>query len=206
MRCRYSKKIYKNEENGFCVYVYHTDDMSVPPSARNKYYHGDGFEFTAVGNNLPSADTVEVDLKGKWNKGKCGLQLQVETYEELLPSSEEGIKGYLSSGMIKGVGPKTAEQIVNCFGTRTFEVLDKYPESLLQIKGITEKKLQAILSSYQESHAMRDLAAYLAPFQVTPRKIRKIYNFKKYDKFQVNQSKMDTYLCKGSVFCLRKER
>lgn len=61
------------------------------------------------------------------------------------------------------------------FGTRTFDVLDNYPDSLLEIKGITRKKLDGILLSYQGSHAMRDLAAYLTPFKVTPKKIQKIY-------------------------------
>ena len=99
----------------------------------------------------------------------------MESYEEMLPQTEEGIKGYLSSGMIKGIGPRTAELIVEKFGTRTFDVLDHYPDSLLEIRGITRKKLDAILLSYQGSHAMRDLAAYLTPFKVTPKKIQKIY-------------------------------
>ena len=108
-------------------------------------------------------------------RNKHGLQLQVEGYEEILPQTKEGIRGYLSSGMIKGIGPKLAELIVERFGTRTFDVLDHYPDSLLEIKGITRKKLDGILLSYQGSHALRDLAAYLTPFKVTPKKIQKIY-------------------------------
>lgn len=77
--------------------------------------------------------------------------------------------------MIKAIGPKTAKLIVAKYGTRIFEILDKYPDSLLSIKGITEKKLETILVSYYGSHAMRDLAAYLTPFNVTPKKIQKIY-------------------------------
>lgn len=103
------------------------------------------------------------------------MQLQVENFEEILPRTEEGILGYLSSGMVKGIGPRTAELIVKRFGKRTFDVLDHYPDSLLEIRGISQKKLDAILLSYHGGHAMRDLAAYLTPFKVTPKKIEKIY-------------------------------
>ncbi len=175
MRCRFVKEIFHNKDNGFCIFVYHTEDGSVPEAARDTRYKGKGFQFTATGTGLPDTDKTEADLKGKWIKSRYGLQLQVESYEEILPQTEEGIKCYLSSGMIKGIGPRTAELIVEKFGTRTFDVLDHYPDSLLEIKGITRKKLDAILSSYQGSHALRDLAAYLTPFKVTPKKIQKIY-------------------------------
>lgn len=175
MKCRFIKPIFQNKENGYCIFVYHTEDDSVPAQARSQYYKGSGYQFTAIGNNLPDTDSIEIDMQGKWIKSNYGLQLQVDTYEEILPQTKEGIMGYLSSGMVKGIGPKTARLIVDRFGTRTFDVLDNYPDSLLEIKGITQKKLDTILLSYRSSHAMRDLAAYLTPFNVTPKKIQKIY-------------------------------
>lgn len=175
MICRFAKIIFQNKENGFCVFVYHTEDDTVPVAARDSYYKGTDIAFTAVGNYLPDTDSVEVDMQGKWVKGKRGMQLQVENFEEILPRTEEGILGYLASGMVKGIGPKTAELIVKRFGKRTFDVLDYYPDSLLEIRGISQKKLDAILLSYHGGHAMRDLAAYLTPFKVTPKKIEKIY-------------------------------
>lgn len=175
MRSRFVKPLYQNKDNGYCIFVYHTMDEGLPAQAKSKYYSGEGSQFTAVGNNLPDTDTVEIDLQGKWIKNNHGTQLQVDTYEEILPQTEEGIIGYLSSGMIKGIGPKTAKQIVDKFGTRTFDILDNYPQSLLSIKGITEGKLETILASYHGSQAIRDLAAYLTPFNVTPKKIQKIY-------------------------------
>lgn len=176
MKCRYNRRIYEKESSGYCVYTYLTDDEGVPQAARNRYFKGDGIEFSAVGTNLPSDENIEVDLTGKWVKNpKYGFQLSVEAYTELLPQTEEGIKGYLASGMIKGIGPQMAERIVGRFGTRTFEVFENYPDSLLEIKGISQKKLDTILVSYHGSHAMRDLAAFLSPFNVTPKKIQKIY-------------------------------
>ena len=140
MRSRFVKSIFQNKENGYCVFVFHTEDTKVPVSAKNKYYKGNGCQFTAVGNSLPDTDAVEVELHGSWIKGKYGTQLQIESFEEIRPQTEEGILGYLSSGMIKGIGPKTAKLIVAKYGTRTFEILDKYPDSLLSIKGITERR------------------------------------------------------------------
>jgi len=175
MKCRFIKPIFQNKDNGYCIFVYHTEDSSVPAQARSQYYKGSGYQFTAIGNNLPDTDSIEIDMQGKWIKSNYGLQLQVDSYEEILPQTKEGIMGYLSSGMVKGIGPKTAKLIVDRFGTRTFDVLDNYPDSLLEIKGITQKKLDTILLSYRSSHAMRDLAAYLTPFNVTPKKIQKIY-------------------------------
>lgn len=175
MRCRYVREIYHNKDNGFCIFVYHTESAEVPDAAKDTHYKGKGARFTATGTGLPDTAATETELVGSWVKNKHGLQLQVESFEEVLPQTEEGIRGYLSSGMIKGIGPKTAELIVEKFGTRTFDVLDDYPDSLLEIKGITRKKLDAILLSYKASRAMRNLAAYLTPFKVTPRKIQKIY-------------------------------
>lgn len=173
MKCKFVKPIYQNKENGYCIFLYSTEDGSIPAAARKK--SGNGFQFTAVGNNLPDTDTIEVDLLGKWVKNRYGTQLQVEAYEEVLPQTKKGIEAYLASGMVRGIGPKTAKLIVDKFGARTFEILDNYPQSLLDIKGITERKLEIILTSYRGSHVMRDLAAYLTPFNVTPKKIKKIY-------------------------------
>lgn len=175
MRCRFQKSIFQNKENGFCIFVYHTDDGNVPQAARSKYYKGEGTEFTAVGNHLPDTSATDVELQGKWVKSDHGLQLQIEVCEAILPQTEDGIRSYLASGLIKGIGERTAQLIVDRFGVRTFDIFDNYPESLLEIKGITPNKLEKIMISYQGSHAIRDLSAYLSPFKVTTRKIQKIY-------------------------------
>lgn len=176
MKCRYYNKIFKNDANGYCVYLYHTDESGIPKEAQNQYYQGSGTVFAAFGTNLPDKEEAEVDLCGRWVKNaRYGIQLSVETYTEVLPQTEEGIQSYLASGMIKGIGPRTAELIVQRFGTRTFDILENYPDSLLEIRGITQRKLDGILRSYQESHVLRDLAAALTPFNISPKKIEKIY-------------------------------
>ena len=200
MKCRFVKAVYQNKESGYCVFVYRTDEPGVPEEARNTYYKGKGTYFTAIGSYLPDSDATETELKGKWiRNSRFGMQFQVESYEEFLPRSEEGIRAYLSSGMVKGIGPKTAELIVARFGARTFEVLEKYPDSLLEIKGITEKKLDVIRESYQASHALRDLAVYLAPFHITSRKLQKIYE--EYGSASLKVVKTNPYtLCRINGF------
>lgn len=175
MRCRFQKSIFQNKENGYCIFVYQTEDTNVPQGARSQYYNGEGVAFTAVGTQLPDTDITDVELQGKWIKNSHGLQLQVESCEEILPQTETGIRSYLASGFIKGIGARTAELIVDRFGVRTFDIFDNYPDSLLEIKGITPKKLEKIMASYQGSHAIRDLSAYLSPFKVSKKKILKIY-------------------------------
>ncbi len=96
MRCRYVKEIFYNKDNGFCIFVYHTKDAGVPEAAKDTRYKGEGVHFTATGIGLPNTDTTETELIGNWVKSKYGLQLQVESYEEILPQTKEGIKGYLA--------------------------------------------------------------------------------------------------------------
>lgn len=173
MRCRYEKEIHSNSENRYCVYLYLTEEQ-VPEGAKNKFRQGKEKAFTAVGYYLPAGMQLEYNLTGNWTKGKHGLQFSVEFYEEVIPDTEEGICQYLSSGVIKGIGPKTAEAIVDRFGSRTFEVFDREPEKLRAIRGITENKLTTILESYQAEHSRRELAMFLAPYQLGTRKIARI--------------------------------
>lgn len=199
MKARYVKTIYQNPDNGFCVYVYQTMEGDVPPAAKSTYYKGEGCEFTATGSKLPATSAIEVELNGRWIAGKRGLQLAVDSFSEILPQTIEGIRGYLSSGLIKGIGEKTAELITDRFGTDTFKIMDREPKKLLEIRGITEKKLQVIMSSYLESNAIRDLSAYLMPFHITERKVIKIYE--EYGAEALNVVKNNPFcLCKISGF------
>ena len=117
---------------------------------------------------------MDIELEGTWeDKERFGKQLKVEGFHVLLPKTRQGISSYLSS-MVKGIGPVLAEKIVDRFGENTFAVLDKEPERLLEIKGITEARLEAIKESYGESGEIRELMAYLAPYKVTPKKAEKI--------------------------------
>ena len=133
-------------------------------------------QIKAVGYCLPTSDKLRYRLKGHWIKHpKHGLQYEVESYEEVIAHTREGIIGYLASGQIKGVGHRIAEKIYDAFGQDTLEVLDHEPEKLMSVRGISEKKLRKIRDSYLASRGARDVIAFLAPHGVTAHRAIQIY-------------------------------
>lgn len=172
----FDKTLFCNEASKYCVLRLKTADLMVPEDARSPYKFSDHLiRFVAVGYDLPQTDSIKMELEGTWAKGKYGCQLQVERWHEIVPPTIEGIRGYLSSGLLKGIGPKTADAIVQRFGIQSLYVLEHQPEKLLEIRGITEDRLEEIKSGYAESKVMRDLMTLLAPFKVTPTTAMKIY-------------------------------
>lgn len=133
-------------------------------------------QIKAVGYCLPTCDKMRYQMQGRWSKNpKHGVQFEVETYEEIIIPTKEGIIAYLSSGQIKGIGPKMAERIYDAFGNLALEVLDKEPERLLAISGISRRKLQKICESYLANRGARDIVAFLTPFGITPRRAVRLY-------------------------------
>ena len=170
MLCRFDRAIFQSD-NGYCVFSYSTQDESVPKEARkNSFFSDDKIHFTAVGYHLVSTNVVEAELDGTWEKSKHGLQLSVTTCKQIVPTDQAGVLAYLSSGIIKGVGPEIAKAIVARFGDKTMEGLDQNPQQLLSIRGIARTKLKTIVASYEETKALRDLMIYLAPFGVSMKK------------------------------------
>lgn len=170
MLCRFDRAIFQSD-NGYCVFSYSTQDESVPKEARkNTFFCDDKIHFTAVGYHLVSTNVVEVELDGTWEQSKHGLQLSVTTCKQIVPTDQAGVLAYLSSGIIKGVGPEIAKAIVAKFGDKTMEVLDQNPQQLLSIRGIARTKLKTIVASYEETKALSDLMIYLAPFGVSMKK------------------------------------
>lgn len=103
------------------------------------------------------------------------MQLSAEQWREVIPRTTDGIRGYLASGLLKGIGEKTAAAIVERFGLETLDILEEQPERLLEIKRITESRLADIKTSYAESRMLRDLMTLLSPYKVTPVTAQKIY-------------------------------
>ena len=170
MLCRFDRAIFQSD-NGYCVFSYSTQDESVPKEARkNSFFNDDKIHFTAVGYHLVSTNVVEVELDGTWEQSKHGLQMSVTTCKQIVPTDQAGVLAYLSSGIIKGVGPEIAKAIVAKFGDKTMEVLEKTPQQLLSIRGIAKTKLKSIIASYEETKALSDLMIYLAPFGVSMKK------------------------------------
>lgn len=172
IHCTPIASIYYNSGNGYTVASYETEE-ELPAQVMDKK-KGIAGQFTAVGIELPTGTGLELDLEGEWKSSSYGFQYEVSNFHVNMPTTKEGIKAYLSSNLIKGIGPVTAEKIVEKFGVNTFHVLDNTPEKLMDIRGITETKLEEILDGYHKSNTIRELTVYLAPLGVTPNKIAKI--------------------------------
>ena len=126
----YDGTIFYNPANKFCIVSVKTADQSVPAEARsNRRYKDHLIRFTAVGYEIPRTDAVELELDGEWAKGKYGVQLQVEQWREIVPRTKNGVEGYLASGLIKGIGPKTAADIVERFGVDTLDIIEDEGQS-----------------------------------------------------------------------------
>jgi len=178
IKCLHERTLFFSEQTGFTIASYKTDDgNSIPVEARSKYKPKNGMTaFTAVGNRLPTVDGVEIELSGKWdNSGKYGTQLSIESYSIIRPKIAEGIIAYLAFDLIKGIGDKTAKAIVDRFGIFSLDIIDNEPKRLLEVPGITEKKLTSIMESYKESVGLRDIMTELAPYGMTPKKAEKIF-------------------------------
>ena len=170
------KVLFFNASSKYSVLRMKTEDSSVPTEARSPYrYHDHLIRFTAVGIELPQTDTVKIEMDGEWKDGKYGLQLQVDHWQEIVPPTLEGVRNYLASGLLKRIGEKTADAIIEKFGVNALEILEHQPDRLLEIRGITKERLAEIKDAYAETSRMRVLMTLLAPFKVTPTTAQKIY-------------------------------
>ncbi|MCL2301378.1 MAG: ATP-dependent RecD-like DNA helicase [Firmicutes bacterium] len=129
-----------------------------------------------VGQCLPLADGLQFQLHGHWSKDpKYGPQFELESYENLIAPGREGIVAYLASGLLKGIGRKTADRIYDRFGDDTLDVLDNDPEALLKIPGISPAKLSRIVDGYLLSRGAREVVSLLAPHGVGANRAVKIF-------------------------------
>lgn len=139
--------IYRNDDNGYAVLRIEAED---------------GGEVTAVGCLPQICQGEEVTLVGQWTTHPSyGEQFKTEYFERRLPATVKGIADYLSSGIIKGIGPKLARRIAEQFGEETFEVLAREPERLSTIRGITSAKAEEIQEQFLRQNSMRRLMEFL---------------------------------------------
>lgn len=120
---------------------------------------------TAVGL-LPALSVGEiVRLRGRWDyHHSFGRQFKAEQCEREMPKSSSDMLKYLSSGAIKGIGPKTALKIIERFGEQTFEIMESSPEELSKIKGISKEKAYEIADEFRKQFAIREVMIYLEKY------------------------------------------
>ncbi|WP_055071464.1 ATP-dependent RecD-like DNA helicase [Clostridium massiliamazoniense] len=154
--------------------------------------------YTAVGTVPQVKEGQNLKLSGEWIVHKqFGKQFKIESLEEILPTSIEGIKKYLSSGIIHGIGPVTAKKIVEKFGEKTLEILDNEIDRLKEVEGIGKKKLEIIIESYREQSELKNISIYFQEHGITMNQCLKIY--KKYGAASVDVVKENPYILSEEI-------
>ncbi|WIG62016.1 MAG: RecD-like DNA helicase YrrC [Ktedonobacterales bacterium] len=126
---------------------------------------------------LPGVSAGElIEVTGEWElHPQHGRHLRVKSFTSHAPVTATGLRRYLGSGVIKGVGPKTAERIVEHFGEQTLAVIELEPERLAEVKGISVAKRELIVRGWAEQQGVRDLMIFLQEHEVSPALATKIY-------------------------------
>ena len=153
---------YYDEETGYSVLR-----LSVPGRP----------DLVTVVGHLPEVQPGErLRLEGDWTTHpRYGRQFRAERCEQILPATAEGIRRYLGSGLIRGVGPVTAARIVDRFGVDTLRVLEEEPERLREVPGVGPKRAAAIARAWEEQKAIREVMLFLQSHGVTTGLAVKIY-------------------------------
>ena len=153
--------IFRNTENGYTVAV----------------IDANGEDITVVGK-FPQVTQGEcVELEGSFTKhNRYGEQFNAARVKIAKPTSEDGIVKYLSSGLIKGVGPVTALSIVNKFGKDTLDVIEFNHQQLTKVRGISERKANEIYEAFSEIRKMQNAVMLMQDYNISTNLAVKIYN------------------------------
>ncbi len=158
------KFLFTNQETGFSVFTLHV---------KNKE------QITVTGTFINVHAGQEIHLEGSWSfHAKFGKQFIATNYTTTLPTSLLGIKKYLGSGFIKGIGKVYADKIVEHFKEKTLVIIDQHPELLGQVPGVGPKRIECIKQSWVDQKYIAKIMVFLQEKGVTPSYGAKIY--KKY--------------------------
>ena len=155
--------VFENPETGYTIGRFTSRDY---PS-----------ELITVVGNLASANAGEsMLLKGMWvNNPQYGRQFQIEGYETVMPATIVGLRKYLGSGLIKGIGPVMASRIVNQFGMDTLDVIERTPRKLTRVQGIGRKRVEMIRGAWEAQREVKNVMLFLQSHNVSTSHAAKIY-------------------------------
>jgi len=157
--------IYQNKENGFAIFLLNV--------SANQHITVKGYVPTIVAGE-------QVSLTGIWNMHqKFGKQFDAKTCDSKAPTSIVGLKKYLGSGLIKGVGPVYAEKLVSYFGERVLDIIDKSPEELKKVPGIGIKRIETIIAAWKDQKEISNIMVFLQSMAISSIYSVKIYKFYK---------------------------
>src|SRR5579863_7866801 len=153
--------IFQNQENGFAVFV-------VQLNAKDSI---------TVKGSVPTITAGEhVVVRGVWNMHqKFGKQFDAQSCEKQAPTSILGLKKYLGSGLIKGIGPVYGDKLVAAFGEKVLEVIDQYPERLMSVPGIGAKRVEKIITAWKDQKEISNIMVFLQNKGISATYAVKIY-------------------------------
>ncbi|OON72524.1 SF1B family DNA helicase RecD2 [Streptomyces tsukubensis] len=177
---------YANEENGYTV-------------ARVDTGRGAGDLLTVVGALLGAQPGESLRMQGRWGSHpQYGKQFTVENYTTLLPATIQGIRRYLGSGLIKGIGPVMADRITTHFGLDTLDVIEQEPKRLIEVPGLGPKRTAKIAAAWEEQKAIKEVMVFLQGVGVSTSIAVRIY--KKYGDASISVVKGQPYRLAADVW------
>lgn len=163
--------IFHNRENGYTVAVFEIEAKAAEGQAEYEDY------FTAVGNLPGAAPGKSYRIQGDFVENRrYGQQFAISSSEEIMPSSEEGMRDFLASGSIKGVGRKTAVAIVAEFGEDTFDIIEKHPERLTEVPGVGKKVAAKIAEAFVTHREFAVISMTLQQYGISAPQTLRLYN------------------------------
>jgi len=178
LRGRIERVTYTNAETGFTV-------------AKVNIYGNRGL-VTVVGNMIEPMPGEIINMEGEWTRHpKFGEQFKIIKYNISVPASIYGIRKYLSSGFIKGIGPVTAERIVNKFGKQTLKVIEGSIDKLVEVEGIGKKRIGMIRIAWEDQKEIRNVMLFLQSYGVSSGYAIKI--FKQYGDQSISVVRKNPY-------------
>ncbi|MEU9665120.1 ATP-dependent RecD-like DNA helicase [Streptomyces bobili] len=177
---------YANEETGYTV-------------ARVDTGRGAGDLLTVVGALLGAQAGESLRMEGRWGSHpQYGKQFAVENYTTLLPATIQGIRRYLGSGLVKGIGPVFADRITQHFGMDTLKIIEEEPKRLIEVPGLGPKRTRKITEAWEEQKAIKEVMLFLQTVEVSTSIAVRIY--KKYGDASIAVVKNQPYRLASDVW------
>ena len=160
---------FYSEDSGYSV-------LKVKPERRYPQAQARDGTIAVVGTMPQLGEGEHAEFIGAWvTHPQYGLQFQAQQAIPLPPQTAKGIVNYLSSGIIKGIGPATAQKIVNHFGERTIEILDEEPQRLHEVRGLKPQLAKKLMDIWADNRALRNVMIYLQGLGISAKIAKRIY-------------------------------
>ncbi|MEU6240714.1 ATP-dependent RecD-like DNA helicase [Streptomyces sp. NPDC047024] len=177
---------YANEETGYTV-------------ARVDTGRGGADLLTVVGALLGAQVGESLRMEGRWGSHpQYGKQFHVENYTTVLPATVQGIRRYLGSGLVKGIGPVFADRITQHFGIDTLTIIEEEPKRLIEVPGLGPKRTKRIADAWEEQKAIKEVMLFLQTVEVSTSIAVRIY--KKYGDASISVVKNQPYRLAADVW------